>query len=162
MMAMLPVVIERMRKMSKIDVVRSEMMTAMKNKDKGRKDALSLLLSALKAKWIDKREELTEEEENAIILKEIKQAQETMESAPAGRNDIIEECKLRISVYSEFAPQQMGEDEIRAVIQEVLKQLNLPSPTTKEKGLIMKSLMPLVKGKADGGLVNRLVGEVLQ
>ena len=99
--------------MSKIDMVRAEMMQAMKQKEKERKDALSLLLSALKAKFIDKRSELTEEEENAVVLKEIKQAQETLDSAPADREDIKEECRLRIAVFSEFAPKQMGEDEIQ-------------------------------------------------
>lgn len=143
--------------MSKIDMVRAEMMQAMKQKEKERKDALSLLLSALKAKFIDKRSELTEEEENAVVLKEIKQAQETLDSAPADREDIKEECRLRIAVFSEFAPKQMGEDEIQKVIDNVLKELGLSNPTAKEKGLIMKSLMPKVKGKADGALVGKLV-----
>lgn len=146
--------------MSKMDQVRAEMMAALKAKDKPRKEALSLLLSALKAKFIDKRADLTEEEENAIVLKEIKQAQETLESAPADRTDIIEESRLRIAVYSEFAPKQMGEDEIREVIRQVLAEMGLEKPTVKEKGAIMKNLMPRVKGKADGGLVNRLVGEL--
>src|SRR5574344_540327 len=143
--------------MSKIDEVRSAMMQAMKNKDKPRKDALSMLLSALKAKFIDKRAALTPEEENTIILKEIKQAQETLESAPADKTDVIDECKLRISVYSEFAPKQMDEAEIKAVVQSVLDELGIKSPTAKDKGKIMKSLMPKVKGKADGGLVNKIV-----
>ena len=138
-------------------MVRAEMMQAMKQKEKERKDALSLLLSALKAKFIDKRSELTEEEENAVVLKEIKQAQETLDSAPADREDIKEECRLRIAVFSEFAPKQMGEDEIQKVIDNVLKELGLSNPTAKEKGLIMKSLMPKVKGKADGALVGKLV-----
>lgn len=146
--------------MSKMDQVRAEMMAALKAKDKPRKEALSLLLSALKAKFIDKRADLTEEEENAIVLKEIKQAQETLDSAPADRTDIIEESRLRIAVYSEFAPKQMGEDEIREVIRQVLAEMGLEKPTAKEKGAIMKNLMPRVKGKADGGLVNRLVGEL--
>ena len=64
--------------MSKIDEVRKEMMNAMKAGDKPRKEALSLLLSALKNKQIDKRAELTEEEENAVVLKEIKEAKETL------------------------------------------------------------------------------------
>ena len=143
--------------MSKIDVVRAEMMQAMKQKEKDRKDALSLLLSALKAKFIDKRSELTEEEENAVVLREMKQAQETLDSAPEDREDIKEECRLRIAVFSEFAPKQMGEDEIQAVIDDVLKDLGISNPTAKEKGLIMKSLMPKVKGKADGALVGKLV-----
>lgn len=146
--------------MSKMDQVRAEMMVALKAKDKPRKEALSLLLSALKAKFIDKRADLTEEEENAVILREIKQAQETLDSAPADRTDIIDESRLRIAVYSEFAPRQMGEDEIREVIRQVLAEMNVEKPTAKEKGAIMKNLMPRVKGKADGGLVNRLVGEL--
>ena len=146
--------------MSKMDQVCAEMMAALKAKDKPRKEALSLLLSALKAKFIDKRAELTEEEENAVILREIKQAQETLDSAPADRTDIIDESRLRIAVYSEFAPRQMGEDEIREVIRQVLAEMNVEKPTAKEKGAIMKNLMPRVKGKADGGLVNRLVGEL--
>lgn len=146
--------------MSKMDQVRAEMMAALKAKDKPRKEALSLLLSALKAKFIDKRADLTEEEENAVILREIKQAQETLDSAPADRTDIIDESRLRIAVYSEFAPRQMGEDEIREVIRQVLVEMNVEKPTPKEKGAIMKNLMPRVKGKADGGLVNRLVGEL--
>lgn len=147
--------------MSKIDEVRSAMMQAMKDKNKPRKDALSMLLSALKAKFIDKRADLTEEEENTIILREIKQAQETLESAPADKTDMIEECKLRIAVYSEFAPKMMNEQEIKEVVKSVLDEMGLENPTVKEKGLIMKNLMPKVKGKADGGLVNKIVGEFL-
>ena len=147
--------------MSKIDEVRSAMMQAMKDKNKPRKDALSMLLSALKAKFIDKRADLTEEEENTIILREIKQAQETLESAPADKTDMIEECKLRIAVYSEFAPKMMNEQEIKEVVKSVLDEMGLENPTVKEKGLIMKNLMPRVKGKADGGLVNKIVGEFI-
>lgn len=148
---------EEKENMSKIDTVRSAMMQAMKDKDKPRKDALSLLLSALKAKMIDKRADLTEEEENAVIFHEIKQAQETIESTPADRTDVIEEAKLRIAVYGEFAPKLMSEEEITAVISQVLSELGIDAPTAKDKGKIMKELMPRVKGKADGGLVNKLL-----
>lgn len=143
--------------MSKIDTVRGAMMQAMKDKDKARKDALSLLLAALKNKAIDKRADLTEEEENAVIFREIKQAQETVDTTPADRAQIIEEAKLRISVYSEFAPKLMDEAEIREVITAVLAELEIEKPTAKEKGKIMKTLMPRVKGKADGGLVNQVL-----
>ena len=137
--------------MSKIDTVRAAMMQAMKDKNKERKDALSLLLSALKSKQIDKRADLTEEEENAVIFREIKQAQETIDTTPADRVQTIEEAKLRMQVYGEFAPKLMDEDEIRAVIKEVLAELQIEQPTAKDKGRIMKTLMPRVKGKADGG-----------
>ena len=143
--------------MSKIDTVRAAMMQAMKDKNKERKDALSLLLAALKSKQIDKRADLTEEEENAVIFREIKQAQETVDTTPADRTQIVEEAKLRIQVYSEFVPKLMDEEEIRKVITEVLAELQIEAPTAKDKGRIMKTLMPRVKGKADGGLVNQVL-----
>ena len=146
--------------MSKIDTVRAAMMQAMKDKNKERKDALSLLLSALKSKQIDKRADLTEEEENAVIFREIKQAQETIDTTPADRTAVIEECRARIAVYREFAPVQMDEAALRPIIAATLLELGITSPTAADKGRIMKALMPKVKGKADGKLVNRLVSEL--
>ena len=143
--------------MSKIDEIRSQMVAAMKAKDKERKDALSMLLGALKNKAIDKRSDLTEAEENDIVLKEIKQLKETMDTSPADRTDVIEQCQFRIRVYEEFAPAFMTEDEIKAVIEQVLDKLGLTDPTAKDKGKIMKELMPLVKGRSDGKVVNSLV-----
>lgn len=147
--------------MSMIDVIRKEMMTAMKNKDKERKESLSMLLSALKNAQIDKREDLTEAEENTIIAKEIKQTKETMDTCLADRTDIIDECKARLAVLEEFAPEQMSEEQIEAEINAVLAELGIDAPTMKDKGKVMKNLMPRVKGKADGKLVNQLVGAKL-
>ena len=143
--------------MSKIELVRAEMIKAMKSGDKERKESLSMLLSALKNKAIDKRADLTEDEENEIVMKEIKQTKETLETSPADRTEIIEQCKLRIAVYQEFAPKEMSEDEIKAVIQGVLEKIGIEKPEAKDKGKIMKELMPLVKGKADGKVVNSIV-----
>lgn len=148
--------------MSRIDEVRALMVKAMKDGDKERKDALSLLLSALKNKAIDKRDDLTETEENEVVLKEIKQVKETLELTPEDRTDIIEQCNLRISVYEEFAPKMMDEEEITAVIKECIAEIGLENPTMKEKGKIMKVLMPKVKGKADGKLVNEVISKILQ
>lgn len=147
--------------MSMIDEVRSQMMAAMKNKDKARKDALSMLLSALKNKAIDKREDLTEAEEFEVVKKEMKQTKETMELAPDDREDIKEACRVRLSVYQEFAPEEMSEEAIRAAVAEVLDSLGITEPSGKDKGRVMKELMPKVKGRADGGLVNKIVGEML-
>lgn len=147
--------------MSKIDEVRSAMMAAMKAKDKERKDALSALLTALKNKAIDKRADLTEEEETQVILKEIKQLKETIEMTPADRTDILTECNSRLAVLEEYAPKMMDEAEIKAVVSEVLTSLGLDAPTAKEKGKIMKELMPKVKGKADGKLVSKVVASFL-
>ena len=147
--------------MSKIDEVRSDMMAAMKAKDKDRKDTLSALLSALKNKAIDKRADLTAEEEVQVILKEIKQLKETMELTPEDRTDIIDECKARLLVLEEYAPKMMDESEIREIITGVLSDLGIESPAAKDKGRIMKELMPKVKGKADGKLVSEIVASFM-
>ena len=143
--------------MTKVDVVRAEMVKAMKAGDKERKNALSMLLSALKNATIDKRSDLTEEEADVIVRKEIKQTQETLDTTPAERTEIIEECKFRIAVYEEFVPKMMEADAIEAVIKETLAELGIDAPTVKDKGKIMKVLMPKVKGKAGGKLVNQLL-----
>ena len=148
--------------MSKIDEVRAEMVTAMKSKDKERKDSLSMLLSALKNKAIDKREDLTPDEENEVIKKEIRQTKETLETAPADRTDIIEQCEKRLAVYKEFVPEDLSEDAIREIVKGVLSDLGIATPTAKAKGKIMKELMPEVKGKAEGSVVSKIVGEFLQ
>lgn len=147
--------------MSKIDEIRKAMVDAMKAKDKERKDTLSLLLAALKNKAIDKRADLTEEEESQVVLKEIKQTKESLELTPADRTDLIEEYKNRIAVLEEFAPKMMDADEIKAVVAGVLSDLGIDTPTAKDKGRIMKDLMPKVKGKADGKLVNEIVGSFM-
>lgn len=145
--------------MAKVDIVRSAMVQAMKSGDKERKNALSMLLSALKNATIDKKADLTDEESDVVIRKEIKQTQETLDTTPKDRTEIIEQCRLRISVYEEFVPKMMDEDAINSVIDEVLKELEISVPEGKDKGRIMKVLMPKVKGKADGKLVNELLSK---
>ena len=139
--------------MSKIDEIRGEMVKAMKAKDKARKDVLSLLLAELKNVEINNRTPLTDEEGNQVILKQIKQLKETL--------SLIDECNFSISVLEEYAPKMMDESEIKAVIEETLKELSIETPTAQDKGKIMKVLMPKVKGKADGKLVNQVLGSMM-
>ena len=143
--------------MSKIDEIRSAMVAAMKAGEKEKKETLSMLLAALKNKAIDKREDLTPEEETQVILKEIKQTKETLDMTPADRTEIIEECNKRLAVLEQYAPKMMDEAEIKEVVASVLAEMGLDAPTAKDKGKIMKNPMPKVKGKADGKLVNEIV-----
>ena len=147
--------------MSKIDEIRQAMVEAMKAKDKDRKDTLSMLLAALKNKAIDKRADLTEEEETQVVLKEIKQTKESLELTPVDRTDLIEDYKIRLAVLEEFAPKMMDADEIKAIVASVLADLAIEAPTAKDKGRIMKELMPKVKGKADGKIVNEIVSSFM-
>ena len=148
--------------MSKIDEVRADMVKAMKAKDKDTKETLSMLLAALKNKAIDKREDLTPEEETQVILKEIKQTKETLDMTPADRTEIIEECNKRLAVLEQYAPKMMDEAEIKEVVASVLAEMGLDAPTAEDKGKIMKNLMPKVKGKADGKLVNEIVSTFMK
>ena len=120
--------------MSKIDEVRADMVKAMKAKDKDTKETLSMLLAALKNKAIDKREDLTPEEETQVILKEIKQTKETLDMTPADRTEIIEECNKRLAVLEQYAPKMMDEAEIKEVVASVLAEMGLDAPTAKDKG----------------------------
>ena len=143
--------------MALMDDVRAGMMAAMKNKDKVRKDALSALLAAMKSKMIDNKGVLTDDDAIAVVAREIKQLKETMDTAPESYVEVKEECAAKIAVLSEFMPKQMDVEEIKEVIRGVLEQLGLEKPEAKQKGIIMKNLMPLVKGKADGKLVNEIL-----
>ena len=142
--------------MSKIDEVRADMVKAMKAKDKDTKETLSMLLAALKNKAIDKREDLTPEEETQVILKEIKQTKETLDMTPADRTEIIEECNKRLAVLEQYAPKMMDEAEIKAYIEEKFADVL----ATKNKGQIMKAVMAELKGKADGKVINQVVAEL--
>ncbi len=148
--------------MSKIEEVRGDMVKAMKAGDKETKETLSMLLAALKNKAIDKRDDLTEEEETQVIMKEIKQTRETLEMTPADRTEIIEDCNKRLAVLEQYAPKMMDEAEIRNIISATLKEIGIEAPTAKDKGRIMKVLMPEVKGKADGRLVNEILTSFMQ
>ncbi len=150
--------------MSRIDEVRAAMVEAMKAKNKQRKDALSMLLSALKNFEIDKKDHtpITEDEANTVVKKEIRQTQETHDLAPEDRTDIREEAAFRISVYKEFAPEDMGEEQIKEIIRSVLAELGIETPTAADKGKIMKVLMPRVKGKADGKAVNEALAAMMK
>ena len=147
--------------MNKQELVRAEMIKAMKEKNKAKKETLSMLLAALKNAEIDKMGILSGAEENAVVQKEIKQTRETLETAPANRTDIIKECEDRIAVLSVFAPAMMTEEEIANVVNSTIQELNIEQPTKKDKGKIMKVLMPKVKGKADGKLVNTILDKKL-
>lgn len=146
--------------MSKIEEVRAEMVKAMKSGDKARKDVLSLLLSALKARWVDKHADLTEEEENEVVRREIKQTKETMETAPEERTDILEQCRFALSVLEGFAPKEMSGEELRESVRGILGELGIAQPTPKDKGRIMKEAMARLRGKADGAAVSRIVSEL--
>lgn len=140
------------------ETLQKDMIAAMKAKDKARKDAISSLVSAIKKVAIDEghRDDITEELVNRVILKEMKTVKEQLDGCPAERTDLIEQYQVRYDVIKEYAPALMEADEVKAFIEEKFADLI----ATKNKGMIMKSVMPELKGKADGKVINQVVGEL--
>lgn len=141
-----------------IETLRKDMITAMKAKDKPRKDAISSLISAIKKVAIDAgvRDNIPEEMANAAILKELKTVQEQIDTTPKEREDLLTQYNFRYKVISEYAPKQMGADEVRGYIEEKFADVL----ATKNKGMIMKAVMADMKGKADGKMISKVVADL--
>lgn len=138
--------------------LQSAMIAAMKAKDKPRKDAISALVSAVKKAGIDAgcREDIPTSMVDQVILKELKSVKEQIDTCPESRGDLKEEYQFRYNVMQEFAPQQMSAEEVKAVLQEKFAEVL----ATKNKGMIMKTVMAELKGKADGKVINQVVAEL--
>ena len=130
----------------------------MKAKDKARKDAISSLVSAVKKTAIDEgcRDDIKEELVNRVILKEMKTVKEQIDSCPAERTDLLAEYQQRYDIMSEYAPAMLSEEEVRKILTEKFADVI----ATKNKGQIMKTVMPELKGKADGKLIGQVVAEL--
>lgn len=130
----------------------------MKAKDKPRKEAISALVSAVKKAGIDAgcRDDIPSSMVDQVILKEQKTAKEQIDTCPADRTDLKAEYQFRYDVISEYAPQLMSEDEVKAFLQDRFADLL----AGKNKGMIMKNVMPELKGKADGKVINQVVAEL--
>lgn len=133
---------------------------AMKNKNTDRRDALRLLTSAIKQVEIDKQGEMDDEAVMNLLQKEAKKRRETIEELEkAGRDEHAAQEKFELSVIEEFLPEQMSREELAVIIQAAIDQTGASTP--KDMGKIMGVVMPQVKGKADGKLVNAVARELL-
>ena len=145
-----------------VNEIRNEMVTALKNGDKERKQVYSGILDALtkeaKNLLVDN---LTPEQEVQVIKRMLNQVDDSILKCPASRPEILEKLNFERAIIAQYMPQQMNEDEIKAVINEVLAELNIAAPTKGDKGKIMKVLMPKVKGKADGKVVNQVLASLM-
>ena len=138
--------------------LQQDMIAAMKARDADRKEVLSNLVSAAKKAAIDKqcRDNITEEIVDAAILKELKTAKEQIDTCPPEREELMAKYKYNYDVIASYAPQMMSEEEIRATLEKDFADVI----ATKNKGQIMKTIMPAFKGKADGKLINQIVADL--
>lgn len=134
------------------------MIDAMKARDKERKDSISVLVSAAKKLAIDAgcREDIPEEMVDQAILKELKSVKEQIETCPAERAQLKESYEKRLAVMEEFAPKMLSAEEVKAILVEKFAEVI----ATRNKGMIMKTVMAELKGKADGKVINQVVAEL--
>ena len=143
-----------------LEKLQKDMMEAMKAHDKARKESISVLYSAAKKLGIDSgcRDNVPEEMVAQAILKEVKSVKEQIETCPADRAELLEEYKARLAVFEEYAPRMMGAEEIESLLKDKFAEVI----SSKNKGMIMKTIMPELKGKADGSVISSVVAKLCQ
>ena len=143
------------------DQILNDFKQAMKDKDSVKSSTLSFLRSQMKYVMIDKRaEKLSDEDVVAVIKKQIKQRQDSIEQYEKGkRMDLADKEKQELAILKSYLPQEMSADELRPLIEEAIKEAQATS--IKEMGMVMKLVMPRVAGKADNKLVSEQVKEAL-
>ncbi len=144
----------------KLEILQKDMIAAMKAKDKEKKDSIATLVSAVKKAGIDAgcREDIPEDMVNQAILKELKSVKEQIDTCPADRTDLLEQYRKRYELYQAYAPVMMSAEEVEAYLTEKFAEIL----ATKNKGQIMKLVMPELKGKADGKVINQVVAKLCQ
>ena len=143
-----------------MEQLQKDMIAAMKAREKERKDAISSLVSAVKKAAIDEgcRDDIKEELVDRVILKELKTVKEQLDTCPADRDDLRAEYQFRYDVINEYAPALLSEEEVEAILKEKFAEVL----AIGNKGQIMKAVMPELKGKADGKVINQVVAKLCQ
>lgn len=142
--------------MSLLDRLNEDMKTAMKAKDKERLSVIRMVKAAIKNLEIEKRTSLTEEEVISVVVKELKQKEESIaEFKKAGRDEVVTKLEAEALILKEYLPEPLSEEEILAVIDKAIEEVDAKGPS--DMGKVMGKVIPETKGKADGKLVNELV-----
>ena len=136
--------------------INNDLKEAMKSKDSFRVSVIRMVKGAMQLAKPNPREELTDDDVITVISKQIKMRNDSIkEFEAAGRSDLVEQNKKEIEILNTYMPKQLSEEELTEIIDKVFEEVK---PTSqKDMGLIMKNISPLVKGKADMSLVNKLV-----
>ncbi|MGZ0086435.1 GatB/YqeY domain-containing protein [Caldibacillus thermoamylovorans] len=147
--------------MSLLDRLNNDMKQAMKSKEKEKLSVLRMLKAALQNEAIKLgKSPLSEDEELTVLSRELKQRKDSLhEFENAGRSDLVEKAKTEIEIVQSYMPKPLTEEELRELIAETIKEVGASSKA--DMGKVMSAIMPKVKGKADGSLVNQLVRQQL-
>jgi uncharacterized protein YqeY len=146
--------------MSVYDMLLADIKTAMKARDKDTLVALRSLSGEIKNVEINERREVTEADVTAVVMKAIKQRQDALEQfRKGGREDLAVVEAAQIELFKKYQPRQLDEAEVEALVRECIAESGAEGK--RDMGKVMQSLMPKVKGKADGKLVSSIVGRLL-
>lgn len=138
----------------------NDLKDAMKAKDTVRKDTIQLIRSAILQVEKDKHVVLDDDEISEILARELKNRRDALSDIDkSGRADIKEKAEREIEIILEYMPKQLSRDELENIVRETIAETGALSP--KDMGKVMKSVMPKVKGKADGAVVNEIVKTLL-
>ena len=144
-----------------LETLQIEMIAAMKNKDKARKDTISSLIGAIKKTAIDRKckDNITEALVDEVILKELKTVKEMIDTCPDSRPQLLADYVERKHIINEFAPQIItDEEEVRKMVYHLLAITDIQKD---DKGSVMKAIMPQLKGKVDMKVANKVLNEIL-
>ncbi|MEJ8554319.1 GatB/YqeY domain-containing protein [Tepidibacter sp. Z1-5] len=134
---------------------------AMKEKNQVKKSVVTLIRAAVKQYEVDNRSKLDDQGIVDIVSKQMKQRKDALEEfTKAGREDLISQTREEIEILKDYLPAQLSEEEIEVIVVDTINEIGVSS--MKEMGKVMSALMPKVKGKADGKIVNELVKKHLQ
>ncbi|AST92624.1 GatB/YqeY domain-containing protein [Sutcliffiella cohnii] len=146
--------------MSLLERLNSDMKQAMRDKDKEKLSVIRMVKSTLQNEAIKLGKDLSEDEELTVLSRELKQRKDSLqEFDKAGREDLVHKLQAEIKIVEHYMPEQLSEEEITAIVKQTIADVNASSKA--EMGKVMGALMPKVKGKADGSLVNRIVQQHL-
>jgi len=147
--------------MSLKEKLAEDLKQAMKDKDQLRKNVITMIRADIKQTEVDKRIELNDSDIIDVISKQAKQRRDALEEfSKGGRNDLMDETQQEIDVLLTYLPEQLSEEEIVKIVGETISEIGASS--IKDMGKVMAAVLPKVKGKADGKLVNEAVKKHLQ
>jgi len=146
--------------MTLIKEIEGELTAARKARDDGRRDALALLLNALRSAEKDLQRPLSEDESLQVLQRERKKRVEAIDAfEAAGREEQAEKEELELDVLEEFMPEPLSEEELEEIVDDVIAEVGATS--IRDLGRVMADAMPRVSGRADGSVVSQLVREKL-
>ncbi|MEV3091664.1 GatB/YqeY domain-containing protein [Paenibacillus larvae] len=146
--------------MSLSERLNEDMKQAMKSQDKFKLSVIRMVKASIKNLEIDQHKTLDDNEVLDVLSREIKQRKDSLqEFKQAGRDDLVQKLEAEIAILMEYMPQQLSEEEIKVIVQQTIQEVGATSKA--DMGKVMGALMPKVKGRADGNLVNQLVQQSL-